>query len=398
MEDWRTWRPVGRNVCMRCVADEGLARAITAAASETKCDYCNIESPGQAVAISVDDLLEIILDSISFEYEDPIEQVAWDEGEYVLPTMDSFELLDELEITDGGDLYSDLADALVDRIWVRKDPWRPSPFEALRWGWEEFRNHVMHKRRFTFLLPNGNSDSRRGSGEIPPEDMLGELARVIEGSGLVRVLPSGTELYRVRRHAEGDYPELATEIGPPPAGNAKANRMTPAGISGFYGASTAATAIAEVRAYADEDDYLTVGTFVTAKRFVIVDHVDLPVVPSLFDEMMRNLRGPINFLRSFAEDAAKGARPDDHEHIEYVPTQIVAEYLRDRLGHSDGPIMGVRWRSSKDHAQTSIVLFIESRECSDEPFDPDVNGDAALILRRGSVQRLAPSDWMSNAG
>ena len=63
-------------------------------------------------------------------------------------------------------------------------------------------------------------------------------------------------------------------------------------------------------------------------------------------------------------DVARGAQPDEHEHLEYVPTQVVAEYLRRRFAHPDGPVMGVLWRSRLDRSVINCVLFIDNVGCT----------------------------------
>lgn len=167
--------------------------------------------------------------------------------------------------------------------------------------------------------------------------------------------------------------------------------MTAAGISAFYGASTRQVAIDEVLGYADADAVLTVARFETSRPASVLDLVDLPTVPSLFDPDNRHRRAAITFLRDFAVDVAKISDPDDKQHLDYVPTQIVAEYLRYHLGQQ---VDGIRWRSTKNPAETSTVLFVDHDDCVEttpgwQHAEPD--GTLRLGMDPATVERVDPA-------
>ncbi|MHB8736950.1 MAG: hypothetical protein ACYC6M_16725, partial [Terriglobales bacterium] len=117
----------------------------------------------------------------------------------------------------------------------------------------------------------------------------------------------------------------------------------------------------------------------------VVDLVNLPRVPSLFDAENRCRRPALQFLRAFSTDAAQTAKPDDKQHLEYVPTQIVSEYLQH--SHVSGPIHGIQWRSTKDSAEVSTVLFLDSDACVDVGPATAEPGRPKLVLDANSVQR-----------
>ncbi|MYW71920.1 HEPN-associated N-terminal domain-containing protein [Pseudonocardia sp. SID8383] len=360
--------------------------------SEAECGYCGrVADDGELVAASIDVLAAAISDGLSIEYEDPIIQVGYDsrEGGYLMPYQDTFDLLHEHDVSDSGKLISDLTNVIETQLWCQKDPYRPSPHQALSWGWQAFRRHVMYRKRFTFLLPDAQSQEQRDYGEIPPEDMLLALARAIDATDLVKPLPAGTCLIRARVHSVSENPRTALELGAPPRERAKANRMTPAGISGFYAAMTEECALAEVRGYAVPASAIALGTFITAREVSILDLASLPALPSLFDEEMRHLRGAISFLRDFSSDVARVARPDDMEHLDYVPTQVVAEYLHERFAlESEGrsPIEGIVWASSRVDEQRSLVLFVGPDACVDERDGWAADAASLVALRSGSVR------------
>lgn len=398
-EAWaRGWWSKATSVCSNCVNDDALARAISRSLSEVECTYCGlVGDENEAVAAPIDVLTAVVSDGLSSEYEDPIIQVGYDsrEGGYLMPHQDTYDLLYEYEVSDSPELIGDLDSAIETKLWCQRDPYRPTPDQALTWGWDSFREHVMHKKRFTFLLPDVHAQEQRDYGEIPPEDMLAALARTIHAAGLTRTLPAGTCLVRARVHSADKQPVTALELGAPPREHAKANRMTPAGISGFYAAMTEDCALTEVRGYAKPADAITIGTFTTARDLSVLDLTDLPPLPSIFDEEGRALRAPVRFLRGFAVDVARVARPDDLEHLDYVPTQVVAEYLHERFSLEDearSPIDGIVWNSSRSDGQQSLVLFIGPDSCVEERDGWAENPASWVALRGGSVRTVDPGE------
>jgi hypothetical protein len=390
--DARGWTSVDASVCPNCLDDPALKAAVEQAAHAYACGYCGAQSNRGPVAAPVDVVLPLIVDGLRAEYEDPIEQCPYDSSEggwQVVEPQDTWDVLQDHEVTSNGDLLAALSNA-VDRQWVQRDPFQPSPHQALIWGWEGFREHVTHRSRYMFLDP-ATGATGLGSGEIAPHDMPAALAAAIADGGLAVPLPAGTRFHRARPYPEGQPPPATdSQLGAPPGRAARTNRMSAAGISAFYGASSRAGAVVEVRAY-DSRSPLAVGTFATARDMLVIDLVDLPEVPSLFDAGRRHLRPAIRFARGFAADVALPARPDDREHLDYLPTQVVAEYLRQRFAHPDGPVMGLLWRSSLDPFVTDCVLFVDNDGCSSrrEPWD---DRPQDLVLVDGSVEHLPGED------
>ena len=377
------WSPVGTYVCPDCITEGALAELVAATVRNggdvaDECSYCEATDTA-AIAAPVEVVLEAIVQGLRAEYGDPDnEGVLWSsaDGGYQMPTYDTWDLLDEFEVTENDDLRSDITNA-IDQAWCQRSPYRPAPHQALLWGWEGFREHVIHRARYTFVLPSTDADEQRGWGEIPPEDMPQALLDAIADGGLASVLPTGTLWVRARVHPNDESYTKAKDIGSPPSASAKTNRMSAAGISAFYGATTEAGALAEVAGYADPDDLASVGTFETARPFPIIDLVDLPLVPSLFDERRRHLRPALRFLHDFARDVARVTNPDDKLHLDYVPTQVVAEYLHRVFPHPSGQTIGVIWRSSKDPSVTCCVFSSATTGASRS------SPDGKTIRRRG---------------
>lgn len=119
------------------------------------------------------------------------------------------------------------------------------------------------------------------------------------------------------------------ELGPPPHHFSGANRMSARGISVFYGASSVATAIPEIRPPA--------GCNVVSVGFRIIRPLRLLNLPALegvweggsyFDPDFINKRAQVTFLRKLSGLMTEPVLPGEEE-FRYIPTQVIAEYLAD---------------------------------------------------------------------
>jgi len=170
--------------------------------------------------------------------------------------------------------------------------------------------------------------------------------------------------------------------------------MSAAGIAMFYGASDVETTVAETAKLGDK--VASVGRFVTDEASWVVDLDKIPETPSIFDEPNRHKRRPLRFLHRFREDIGKPVERDGREHIEYVPTQIVTEYLRliYRLPQTDNPpLNGLVFTSSKTGGQ-NIALFVPNEDCLDQDEHPETVG-LHLVLEAAHAHDLS---WPVKAG
>ncbi len=362
-QGWRSVDP-DRMVCAKCFEDYAIQDLIRDGATEKKCSYCGRRSK-KPIAVPMNDVLELIGEGLGFEYADPAEQNPSDEGGYVLPTMDSRELFDEIgPIAQNEDVHEEIVEAFGDKTWNQKDLFSLWEGDALRYGWEAFVKAVKYQRRYVFLRPKKRG---RSDDEVPtPDKMLDRIGAVIKEVELVRTMDADTRWFRARVHGPAEKYTSAAELGTVPRKAARSsNRMSPAGIPMFYGAGDQSTAIAET--YTPNPGtpaVVTVAKFRTARDGWVVDLSALPRFPSLFDEGRRHLRAPISFLRSFVEDLAKPIVKDGREHIEYVPTQVVTEYLRHIFRTDTGHrVRGVVYQSARNGGGTCCVLFVRNKQC-----------------------------------
>lgn len=378
----RGWTTAGDGfVCPDCVDDDALAEHLAAHAEAFRCDYCE-RSSDAPIAAPVDELVAVIHAGLASEYGDANEEgLPYEsrEGGWQGEVQDAYDLLWGT-LTDER-LLADVSGAMADTIWVQRDYWRLRPHQALAFGWERFCDVVTHRHRFLFAHVAADPDD---PDDLSPIGTLAAVARAILDAGLVRDLPAGTQLFRAQTHSPSERLTGAARLGAPPLEFARtANRMSPAGIAMFYAATDASTAAIEA-ASADPNDpaVATIGRFETLRDLRVVDLSDPPPPPSLFDSARRAARQPLMFLGGFAGDLSREVRRDGAEHVEYVPTQIVTEYLRDAFDAGPGaPLLGLMYSSARQGGLTNCVLWIANDDACDPEDLSDREHPPWLVLR-----------------
>jgi hypothetical protein len=201
-----------------------------------------------------------------------------------------------------------------------------------RLQWQDFCHNVQYKRRFFQLK------------ELL-DDLFGEPSEY--DGGIIRpvyMLPIGQKIYRARLlddHLTDDRlrSDPAAELGAPPRERTRAGRMNVEYIPAFYAAFSRDTAVAEIRPGIGEQ--VGIGEFTLQRELKTFDFTDADTRYDFIDQMEGEISKPI-----LAFDRQR----------EYIPTQIVAEYLREYFGCD-----AVIYRSSmiKDRNQESrnIVLL-----------------------------------------
>jgi HEPN/RES N-terminal domain 1 len=85
--------------------------------------------PPSAASAPLELVLELVVDGLRYEYEDPIEQVAYDsvEGGYLLPVDDTWDLIWDLGISEREDVLKDVIGAIQQAVWCQRNPYPPLP-------------------------------------------------------------------------------------------------------------------------------------------------------------------------------------------------------------------------------------------------------------------------------
>lgn len=372
------WHSVSGPVCADCFSDYAIKAFIEANATDTECKYCE-RSSHEAIAAEMDEVLSFISQGLWREYDIPENCLPYETAEggwQIVTPDDSHDVFAALDICteDSGQLLDDLADGFSDRLFVQRDPLALSQADGLKYSWAKFCEQIKHETRFVFFRiepptpPTDHAwhpDDEWGEYSPPYQILLG-LGDMVRDHQLVKILPARTSIIRARQHAANTSPTTARDLGAPPRERASQSRMSPAGISMFYGAEEEKTAFIETFDPAATDkSAVTFGTLQTTRDLYLLDLTELPQIPSIFDEQNYDKRPALIFLHHFQEELSAPIERDGREHYEYVPTQIVAEYFRRVFRDGDRRIDGLKFKSSRKGAGTCYCIFAAPDNCTD---------------------------------
>lgn len=266
---------------------------------------------------------------------------------------------------------------LTDRVWCDYDWVALDRDRALELSWDDFCETVKHKRRFFF-----HATGKDTLDSYTPASLLEEIVGMSERFGLVRELPEDEGAHwRARSDLKEGEPSTAADFGPPPVERAtQSNRMNPPGIPMLYLASSATTALREVGKLAAQ-----VGRWVANRPLRVLDLRSLPPVPGIFYGADRDRRLMLRFLHGFAWDIMQPVERDELQHIDYLPSQVITEFVRDyrfgcRNGHDGWHVDGIAYESTVHRgAGWNLALFLGPQELGLAP--PRKEVDAMPSMR-----------------
>ncbi|EJZ22165.1 RES family NAD+ phosphorylase [Rhizobium sp. Pop5] len=365
-------------VCPKCFGDRAISRRIQEVRPQYPDEKCSFHPrnkgvPIRLVAAMVDDVFRYFYSFGEYPYA-----YSEQEGDSLVFCVGDITQAEDEEIARA------LADQLIedDEYWPQngEQSFYADDQNYVRHGfnrnhrndnlWRNFRESVVYQQRFfnsnakdliseLFSGVDAQRDHRRQSPvyEISPGSDLGIFYRA-------RVLSDPKERARARE-------EPASVLGPPPKRLRKAGRMSPAGIACFYGAFDLETCVAELRP--PVGSVVVYGKFELTRPIWVLDttRFEAPMKPqSLFSKDYLRKVEQWAFMQRFMEDIAKPVSPTD-EHLDYIPTQAVAEYLRvhhqfKRDGHQR-KIDAIIYRSAQLPANRNIAILGEAAEVGNEP-------------------------------
>jgi hypothetical protein len=362
-------------VCHECIGDIFLKRSIKKSGTVRLCVNCG----KSAESIGFDDLCERVHEVVEAEYQrTPSEsEHSFFEWEPKGDEVDDV-LYEILECDDGliapikarlSSVYYSFEDAKIGQEnpygdEVRYTYRKPDDHEFAS-TWRNFEEEIRTKARFF---------SRRAEKTL--DDIFGELSRYQTNnkSGLIRAIGPDTDykfIYRARRALSQDelrtiVERPASELAPPPSKLVVAGRMNPYWVPMFYGAFDPETCVAEVRA--------PVGSHVVIGKFEVIRSLRLLNLAALenlyvkegsyFDPAFRRLRERARFLKRLVRIMSRPVMPNEEEY-HYLPTQVVAEYLSEKI---EPKLDGIIFPSSQRGGDgENLVLF--NRSSTVEPDD-----------------------------
>ena len=261
-------------------------------------------------------------------------------------------MLDTIELglprDTNGWLHSEIVGRMQEEPWCDFDVGALELDHALWSSWEAFCETVKHKRRFFF-----HATGRDDQDSLTPASLLKSIATASEELGLIAEFPVGLELWRARSDLSKGRRVGPSDFGPPPVEYAlQSNRMNPAGIPMLYLASTKTTALKETRSTSAK-----LGLWRAARPLRILDLRSLPPVPGMFSDATRSSALTLRFLHDFADDIMRPVDRSTHVDINYLPSQVVTEFMRDHA-FEGGQLDGIAYGSTVSSRGWNVALFM----------------------------------------
>lgn len=167
-----------------------------------ECDYCKRRAR-KPIACELSDVIERIRWAIEQEYNDPNEELPWDEGEYCGMVIDGPEILGEIDFCiENTQLLDDISASFWDDAFCKRDYYAATSEETFGAAWGRFKNVVQHQRRYTFWSVEDEGDFQDPSYGITAGKLMRLLGGYVDLLSPIDTIPAGTRIWRVR-----DFPQ-----------------------------------------------------------------------------------------------------------------------------------------------------------------------------------------------
>jgi hypothetical protein len=345
--------PEDRHICHACVGEEYLSDRINRTGTAVECAYCG--------EIDMCWTIEDLADQVETAFESHYIRTSEDDGEPVLDAIESAANIsrevaeavlailqdrhydhEAAKMGEESEFASDsvyAAQGADDRLWHQE--------------WQSFEESLKTEARF--FSSTAVSTLAATFGAI---DQL----KTHDGRPLVCDVGPGTaldHLYRARVFQSDKALEEALcypdrHLGTPTSSVACAGRMNAHGVSVFYGATEAETAISEVRPPVGSK--AAIGMFNLIRPLRLLDLTVIEDVHddgSIFDLSLKGRLDRIAFLRTLGQRITKPVMPDD-EAFDYLATQAVADFLATM---NEPRLDGIIFSSAQSRVGRNVVLF-----------------------------------------
>lgn len=353
-------------ICYECIGDSFLGNEVKSKSIQQKCSYCEKTTE----SISLEDLadkVKYVLDNFHTRTSTEPTDLEygmiknfnhdWERhGENIIYVIQEFLSADEsiakdiqkyLYVND----YSKIEEYYEEGAYDENSHYQEANLEDKIFGtlWDEFKTELKTKNRFF---------STRAKEIL--DEIFSDIHKhaTYKNKTAVNNMRIST-LYRAR--VAKDFDCLSTilknpivELAPPPPAISKNGRMNPTGISVFYGVLETDTCIAEVRPPVGSK--VVIGGFKLEKDVRILNLETLTerhVKESMFSSEYSKSSSLTVFFKNLVDDLCKPVT-DDNENLEYLPSQVVAEYLANMVNPK---IDGILFKSTQYETGTNIVLF-----------------------------------------
>lgn len=346
-------------LCLDHVTDQALAHRLQIL-DPTGCRACGRDD---RPVVLIDDIAALVKEVIDDFYDDAEESMghgfSYDDTAVVVSEICEHALTEPIaEIT-----TKDLA-AAIDAAGGSGQWLSGRQQDYLEWRWDLYCHNVKHTNRYVFPTAGAGNSIHPAPGEAI--ELLQQIMTYVDGPlSLVRRFESNLSVFRGRlAESATEFKHTAEALGPPPSTRAAANRMSPAGVSLFYGSEDPQAAIAEIAGHGPQP-LAVVGEFRSTRALSILDLTSKPPPPgSLFDPEKRHAITMWGFLQTFIQKVTRPVIPDGREHVEYAPTQVLTEYIRWMCRNQ---VDGIALPSGPGRGKKTYVLFIGPEAVTDAP-------------------------------
>ena len=360
-------------VCHACIGDKVLAQRVEKEGTRAECTYCRATKTAFTLADLSNRIDEVLEGHFIPIPEDDVPE------QFRQGLNDTETVIEEVAGLEQG-IAADVREYLFNRLALtvnvaggEENPYnhgmlyveREADTSALRSAWWDFKEEIRSRARFFGATTAATLDrifenlaslkslwDRRVIREIKPGENDSSIWRA-------RTAHSDSEVKSILE-------SLSSQLGPPPSDKATAGRMNAEGIPVFYGALEEETCVSEVRA--------PVGSFVILVKFDLLNPIrvlDLNALSNVysnfshFDPIYIEKRGLEGFLKELVGEIGRPVMPHE-EAREYIATQVVSEYLANRV---EPRLHGIIFSSAQTGGGgDNIVLFNGAR--SVEVYEP----------------------------
>jgi RES domain-containing protein len=334
MDEPEGLQPMAETLCLDHVTDSALYKHAKQSATEQICSFCT-RHPGRdrvPLAVPMDVVAQRVFEAAMTRYRS-FDDASYFEGEAYESDIETAEVVYDIAAGAFDDSVSErVLDSITRAIATPQSWFEDDTRDQFAYSWERFAETVRHEARFVLI-----ADPRPGGENEPPARLARFLAGLLgyadKSTRMLHTLPTGTKLYRGRMtdnvaelRAEVEK-EPAQKLGAAPPSRAAAGRMSGEGVPLFYGADNVHTAVAEIALHSPYD-FALVGEFTTQRPVTILDFTRNPKVPSIFDLAHQDRRLFAEFIDDFVSAITQPVILDGRERVDYLPTQVVTEYLR----------------------------------------------------------------------
>ena len=325
-------------VCHACIGDKFLAKQVEKEGAREECTYCRATNTAFTLADLSHRIHRVLEEHFELTSQDDLPEPfgqGSDDAETVIKKVAG---LGQAIAADVREYLFNTQGRTVNVAAGEENPYhhgmpydeRKADTSDLRSAWWDFKEEIRSRARFF------------GATTVATLDRIFKNLASLEtarGKPVVRVIEPGdrdSSFWRARTaHSEPEIrsilESLSSQLGAPPSEKAAAGRMNAEGIPVFYGALEEETCVSEVRA--------PVGSIVVLVKFDLLNPIrvlDLNALSivysdfSHFDPDYIEKRSRERFLKVLVGEMSRPVMPHE-EPREYIATQIVSEYLANRV-------------------------------------------------------------------